>query len=191
MNQIVLLILQFISGLAAGGAWLYLVYIGKADAGTLVGTLQTLLGALIMHIAHTAANQASPATAVEPPLAASAVFPPGTQKGFTLTSFLVTLIPVVFILLVLGGCATGYRTAFTAVDANAKAADDNLVMTYKAAICGLPLSAILRNADIIPGIKALCLPGGNASDPNGILPTPFTANSPVQVQIVPNNPQGK
>lgn len=185
-------ILQFAAGILAGAAWLFLVYIGKADASVFVGTLQTLLGALIVHLVNqTTANNALPVPAVakaaEPAPAATG---PSGQQGFARPLYLLTLaIACIGFTLLLGGCATAYRAGFESTLTSAKAADDNLVLTEKTAMCALPLSAILRNADIIPGIKALCLPGGNASDPNGILPDP--QHAPVQVQIVPNNPQGK
>lgn len=179
-------VLQFASGLLAGAAWLFLVYIGKADANLFVGTLQTLLGALIVHLVHQATDN-TPAVAAPAPARASLPAVQQAEGGFARPLFLVVL---ALCAVALSACATGYRTALDTGLAQAKAADDNLVLTYKAAMCGLPLSAILRNADIIPGIKALCLPGGNASDPNGILPDPN--HGPVQVQIVPNQVgQGK
>lgn len=192
-----LTVLQFIAGLAAGGAWLYLVIIGKAEAGTFISTLQMLLGALITHLVYQAANNA-PAVAAAPEAVKPAVAPlpittagPSGQQGFATPYFAIVLFAIgCAIVLTLSGCATTYAAGFNASLAQAKAVDDNVVMTEKAAMCALPLSAILRNADIIPGIKALCLPGGNASDPNGILPDP--QHGPVQVQIVPQQAsQGK
>lgn len=168
MNAVALY--QFLAGVFAGGAWYSLVYFGKADPGSFVSTLQLLLGALIAHLINKSALGTEPApTAEKPPVVAP------KEGGYIRWGMLA-------LLLLLSACATGYRVALDSGLAQARAADDNLVLTYKAAICALPLSAILRNADIIPGIKALCLPGGNMSDPNGILPT--GPSGPVQVQIV-------
>lgn len=169
------IILQFIAAMAGGCAWLWLIWLGKADPGSFVNLLQVFLGGLAVHLinrsnASTITNQAKPTT-------------PSKEGGYSSPFFLLTLIAIFSSMALLTACATGYRTALDVTTAQTKAADDNTVLALRTAICALPLSAILRNADIIPGIKALCLPGGDASNPNGILPIP---QGPVQVQIVPS-----
>jgi hypothetical protein len=76
----------------------------------------------------------------------------------------------------LAGCTTTAMTAVTGYETAAvkgvQAVNDNAIQVWKTAACATPLSAVLRNPDIIPGLKALCLPGGNASDPNTLLVEP-------------------
>jgi hypothetical protein len=84
--------------------------------------------------------------------------------------------------LALCGCTTTAQTALTGYEATAlkgiQASNDNLVQVWKTAACGTPLSAILRNPEVIPALKALCLPGGDAANPTGLLDgkTPITVN---------------
>lgn len=66
----------------------------------------------------------------------------------------------------LTGCA-GLNQAIQAYGAvavtNAKAANDTLIDGYKVGICALPFSAIQRNPEIIPAVRALCVPSGNSN----------------------------
>lgn len=64
----------------------------------------------------------------------------------------------------LTGCMTGCAGLNQAVQAygsiavtNAKAANDTLIDGYKIGVCALPLSAILRNPEIIPAVRSLCV----------------------------------
>lgn len=74
--------------------------------------------------------------------------------------------------LVISGCASvqqavhGYGAA--AIVAIRAAEDDNIAL-WTANACGTPLSAAIRHPEIIPALRALCLPGGTASSPAGLL----------------------
>ena len=74
--------------------------------------------------------------------------------------------------LMLTGCAT-QQAAINAAEAAAlvsiKAADDNAIRLWTVAACGTPLSAAIRNPEIIPALKVLCLPAGAASSPITLL----------------------
>lgn len=75
-------------------------------------------------------------------------------------------------LLALAGCAgmqqalTGYESA---AYAGAKASNDNIIQVWKVAACATPFSAAVRNPEIIPALKALCLPAGAAASPITLL----------------------
>ena len=74
--------------------------------------------------------------------------------------------------LAMSGCASvqqavhGYGAA--AIVAIRNAEDDNIAF-WTANACGTPLSAAIRHPEIIPALRALCLPGGTASSPAGLL----------------------
>jgi uncharacterized protein YceK len=74
--------------------------------------------------------------------------------------------------LAMSGCASvqqavhGYGAA--AIVAIRNAEDDNIAF-WKVNACGTPLSAAIRHPEIIPALRALCLPGGMASSPAGLL----------------------
>jgi hypothetical protein len=74
--------------------------------------------------------------------------------------------------LMLTGCAT-QQAAINAGEAAAlvgiKAANDNAIHIWVAAACGTPLSAAIRNPEIIPALKVLCLPAGAESSPITLL----------------------
>jgi hypothetical protein len=74
--------------------------------------------------------------------------------------------------MMLTGCAT-QQAAINAGEAAAlvsiKAADDNAIRLWTVAACGTPLSAAIRNPEIIPALKVLCLPAGAASSPITLL----------------------
>lgn len=73
----------------------------------------------------------------------------------------------------LSGCAGiqqsihGYGSAAIAI---IRAAEDDHIALWTVTACGTPLSAAIRNPQIIPALRALCLPGGSAANPAGILP---------------------
>lgn len=74
--------------------------------------------------------------------------------------------------LAMSGCASvqqavhGYgAAAIVAI----KAAEDDNIAFWTANACGTPLSAAIRHPEIIPALRALCLPGGMASSPAGLL----------------------
>lgn len=72
----------------------------------------------------------------------------------------------------LAGCAsfqqavTGYESAALA---GAKASNDNIIAVWSVAACATPFSAAVRNPQIIPVLKALCLPAGAAASPITLL----------------------
>lgn len=74
--------------------------------------------------------------------------------------------------LVISGCASvqqavqGYGAAAIVAIRNA---EDSNIEFWKVNACGTPLSAAIRHPEIIPALRALCLPGGTASSPAGLL----------------------
>lgn len=66
----------------------------------------------------------------------------------------------------LAGCGTmnqavnAYGTI--AID-NAQHANDTIIASWSVAACATPLSAIMRNPQIIPALRLLCLPAGDVS----------------------------
>lgn len=72
----------------------------------------------------------------------------------------------------LAGCA-GFQQALTGYEsaayAGAKASNDNIIAVWSVAACATPLSAAVRNPQIIPALKALCLPAGAAASPTTLL----------------------
>lgn len=74
--------------------------------------------------------------------------------------------------LALTGCASwqqainGYEAAgLTTI----QSANDNAIHVWTAAACGTPLSAVIRNPQVIPALQALCLPAGAAASPTAML----------------------
>jgi hypothetical protein len=72
------------------------------------------------------------------------------------------------IILSLTGCA-GLQQAFDAGAAAAavslRAAEDSNIRLWSFNACATPLSAAIRNSQIIPALRALCIPGGGQSSP--------------------------
>lgn len=72
----------------------------------------------------------------------------------------------------LSGCATqmqlvkGYESAAAI---SLRAAEDNQLGVLTFGLCATPYSAIVRHPEIVPGVMALCLPGGNLSNPANLL----------------------
>ena len=58
----------------------------------------------------------------------------------------------------------------SAAIASIKEAEDDNISLWTAAACGTPLSAAIRNPQVIPALRALCLPVWSAANPAGILP---------------------
>ena len=79
------------------------------------------------------------------------------------------------IILSLTGCA-GLQQAFDAGTAagavSLKAAEDSNIRLWEFNACATPLSAAIRNPQIIPALRALCLPGGGQSSPILLLDVP-------------------
>ncbi len=61
----------------------------------------------------------------------------------------------------------GYES--TAI-ANAKAANDNYVAAIEAAICSVPVGAVIRHPEFIPLARTACLPGGVSPDAGTLFP---------------------
>ncbi len=75
---------------------------------------------------------------------------------------------IILPLLFLSGCAS-YQSAINAYETTAikdiQAAEDNNIALWSANACGTPLSAAIRHPNIVPALKALCLPAGMESSP--------------------------
>ena len=75
----------------------------------------------------------------------------------------------------LSGCA-GMQQAFDAGAAagavSLRAAEDSNIRLWAFNACATPLSAAIRNPQIIPALRALCLPGGGQSSPILLLEVP-------------------
>lgn len=52
----------------------------------------------------------------------------------------------------------------TTAIANTRAANDNYVAAIEAAICSVPVGAVIRHPEFIPLARAACLPGGGSPD---------------------------
>ena len=75
-------------------------------------------------------------------------------------------------LVALTGCASlnqAYSAFGTSDLVSAQGAEDNVLATFKVGLCGTPYSAIVRHPEVVPGIEALCLPGGQATNPAALL----------------------
>jgi hypothetical protein len=77
---------------------------------------------------------------------------------------------MLLLLEMLVGCAqpmmNGYeQKAIAAV----KSAEDNNIKMWTANACGTPFSAAIRNPEIVPALRELCLPGGDRSNPSSLL----------------------
>ena len=81
--------------------------------------------------------------------------------------------PVVAVIMALltlnvSGCAS-MNQAYSAYGASAlvdaRGASDNALKTAVVAVCMTPYDTIVRNPTVVPGLMALCLPGGNFANP--------------------------
>lgn len=70
-----------------------------------------------------------------------------------------------FALALLSGCSTVMTGYEAAAVKSIKAADDNQIMLWTVAACATPYSAAIRNPQVIPALKALCLPNGTDAAP--------------------------
>jgi hypothetical protein len=50
-----------------------------------------------------------------------------------------------------------------------KAAEDANINLWKLNVCGTPYSAVIRHPEIVPAVKALCLPQGDEANPANLL----------------------
>lgn len=87
--------------------------------------------------------------------------------------------PLLAAALVLGlsGCTASQQAAATGFEATAlrgiQSAEDNNIALWKTDACGTPFSAVVRNAQTVPGLvpalSALCVPNADKGNPNDLL----------------------
>lgn len=68
--------------------------------------------------------------------------------------------------LMLSGCASfnqGVAAYGASAVTNARVVNDNVIAGWTVLACATPVSAALRNPQIIPALKVLCLPAGDLS----------------------------
>lgn len=66
------------------------------------------------------------------------------------------------------GCATQLQAVSAAQSSSAvalRAAEDIHLKRVAFELCATPVSAAIRNPQVIPAIRAMCLPGGGESSP--------------------------
>lgn len=95
--------------------------------------------------------------------------PAGRESGRASLLMMITLAAGA---LLLAGCASvqqalnGYESA---ASVSIDAANDNAVKVWKYQACQIPVSAAIRNPDVVPAIKALCVPGSSSSTAASLL----------------------
>lgn len=67
-----------------------------------------------------------------------------------------------------GALNTAVNTYGSVALDNARATNDTAIVVWSTAACATPLSAILRNPQIVPALRALCMPTDEQAAP--ILP---------------------
>ncbi len=156
--------------LALFGAWVATVLCktpGAEDIVTYIRDALIGLTAHVMTILQPTGRTPNPAN-VAPPLNAQAG---RTQVGFLFITFVFAM-GALCVAVSMTGCASVTQAA-GAYEASAvtavKNAEDLHITTWTATVCGTPFSATIRHPEIIPAIKALCLPGGQASNPANLL----------------------
>jgi hypothetical protein len=81
-------------------------------------------------------------------------------------------ITAVVALALLSGCASfqqGLNAYESAALSGARASNDNLIQVWTVAACATPFSAAVRNPQIIPALRALCVPGIADTSPASLL----------------------
>ena len=66
-----------------------------------------------------------------------------------------------------------------AIIADTKAANDNAVVGIEAAICEVPIGAVIRNAEFVPIATAACMPGGAAGSAGAMIQQMGAQTAPV------------
>ena len=66
-----------------------------------------------------------------------------------------------------------------AIIAGTKGANDNAIVGIEAAICEVPIGAVIRNAEFVPIATAACMPGGVGSSAGGMLQQMGAQTAPV------------
>lgn len=140
------------------GTWAAIVFNKVPGADQIVTYIQIGLGTLSGHVL----------TMLNPGRAGGDVAP-SPQAGFG-NPLLLALIAV--IAMTLSGCASfqqalgGYQTAAVT---GIQAANDNVIAGWSVLACATPFSAAIRNPQIIPALKVLCLPAGASASPVTLL----------------------
>lgn len=143
-------------GVMLFATWVALVVFKVTDAGDIImGIKGALVGLGAYHL-----NDRTNA----PPA------PTNKQAGHALPGLMLLL--AVGAALLMSGCA-GFQQAVTGYETAAakglQAAEDNNVRVWAFSACATPFSAAIRNPQIVPALKALCLPAGAASSPVTLL----------------------
>ena len=79
---------------------------------------------------------------------------------------------LLLLVVLISGCSTiqqalhGYGSAAVT---SIKAAEDDNIALWTINACGTPLSAAIRNPQVIPALRVLCIPGGAGSSPSLLL----------------------
>lgn len=81
------------------------------------------------------------------------------------------------VILALAGCTASQQAAVTGFEATAlkgaQSAEDNNLLLWKTDACGTPFSAVVRNAQTVPGLvpalDALCVPNADKGNPADLL----------------------
>ena len=95
-----------------------------------------------------------------------------------------TMRPLIILLSVLSLAACAPINTYmagqnAAIIADTKAANDNAVVGIEAAICEVPIGAVIRNAEFVPIATAACMPGGAAGSAGAMIKQMGAQTAPV------------
>lgn len=77
---------------------------------------------------------------------------------------------LLLLVVLISGCSTIQQALHgSAAVTSIKAAEDDNIALWTINACGTPLSAAIRNPQIIPALRVLCIPGGAGSSPSLLL----------------------
>lgn len=74
----------------------------------------------------------------------------------------------------LSGCASVSQAVGaygSVVVSSAQAANDNIIAANKVALCATPVSALVRHPELVPAVRALCMPRGDGGTVDQVLDT--------------------
>jgi hypothetical protein len=155
--------LYFLAYIVLFGTWAAVVFtenLHTTGADALVQYIQLTLASLTGHVL----------TMIDKPASKSQDSPVNAQAGRSDPTLLMILAGMMA--LAITGCASQLQ-AVSGAQASAvkslKMGEDMNIEAMTLNMCATPFSAVLRHPEIIPAIKALCLPGGPASNPSGLL----------------------
>jgi uncharacterized protein YceK len=139
-------------GILLFSTWLALVVFKVPDTGDIISGIKLALAGLgVYHLG-------------DRPIVSVTTSPPDKQSGRALLGLLVAL--AVGTVILLSGCASfqqalnGYESAALV---STRAANDNVIAVWSTTACATPVSAALRNPQIIPALKVLCMSGGDTT----------------------------